>query len=50
MLHNKYITPQIIVLDIRVERGFAGSQDSTGLDFETGDWVVGDEDFGGTAE
>lgn len=44
----KYISPEISLLDVRVEQGFSASQDS-GFDFGTNDWGEGD-DYNGDAE
>lgn len=43
-----YVRPNIGILLIDIERGFASTEDS--FDMEPGDWDLGDEDYGGSAD
>ncbi len=45
MLTEKYISPEISLLDVEVERGFSLSQDSPGLDIGIGEWESENEDY-----
>ena len=45
MSTNKYISPEITLLDIEVEQGFGASQGSPGFNIGIGGWEVEEDEF-----
>lgn len=48
MQKENYISPEVTLLNVEVEQGFALS-DSAGVNIGIGDWETDDEDYGGDA-
>ena len=47
MRKTDYISPEITLLDIEVERGFGSSQGSPNVNIGIGGWEADSEDYGG---
>lgn len=45
MSTNKYISPEITLLDIEVEQGFGASQGSPDFNIGIGGWEVEEDEF-----
>ena len=49
MRKTDYISPEITLLDIEVERVFCASQGSLGVNIGIGGWGTDEEDYGNNA-